>query len=297
MACPLCLNHEKTESYLPSTFFNNKRFDYIRCTLCQTVYINPIPTDEDYLAMYSSSYQSGADLTIHGDPETKQSGLRYCYQNQWDMITKWVQSPVILDYGCGSANFLFNSIQRGFHCDGAEYNPSLVAELKAAIPQANFYTIDEVFMGIIPRTYNVIRMSNVFEHLVDPVSVMSQLKNLLTEDGIILVEGPIEDNRNIAFLFRKTNFKLKKLFKNKHMESHPPYHVIYTNSKNQIQFFEKLGFEKLHYEVSESEWPFPDLSQVNSLTDYFKNLIARFSIRISHLFSSWGNTFMYVGKK
>ena len=191
--CPFCESKDLSFSYLPSTFFNNKRFDYFKCKNCKLHYVSPFPSQEDFEVIYPPSYQSGVNAEICLDPYKKISGIRFSYGEQFDLITKYAPGKKILDYGCGAANFIINARHHGFACDGAEYNPNHIAILKKEIPGSNFYTIEEFFKDDSTR-YDVIRMSNVLEHLTNPREVTEKLISKLNPNGLLLVEGPIETN-------------------------------------------------------------------------------------------------------
>lgn len=297
MACQLCNEVKYNISYLPSTRFNDKIFEYRGCASCKLIYLYPLPTPDDYLKMYPPQYQNGIDDRLQINPEKKLPGLRFSYQVHWDLINRYKPNGRILDYGCGSANFIVNSLSKGYICDGAEYNPTHVEILNSNNSNAKFYQIEDILTQKIEARYDVIRLSNVFEHLDKPIEVIDSLKKLLNEDGIFLIEGPLENNPNLAWWIRKFYFKIKKKVAKNKLETHAPTHIIFTNATNQKTFFEKAGLIELYFEVTESEWPFPSKEFVKTKGDRIKNYIARLSMVTSNLFKNKGNTFIYVGRK
>jgi 2-polyprenyl-3-methyl-5-hydroxy-6-metoxy-1,4-benzoquinol methylase len=296
--CPFCLSEQYSSSYLPDTFFNGKLFKYIKCKNCHLIYVNPLPKTDDYAAMYPPSYQSGINHEVLSDPNKKLPGLRFSYQKHFELIHKFSPSKKILDYGCGQANFLINAIHHGFECDGTEYNLQHIEILKKEIPKSAFYSIEE-FISTNDLHYDVIRLSNVLEHLENPKTIIEKLILKLNDNGLLLVEGPIETNFSIALLFRKLYFKSRKLLQENWTVNHPPTHLLFSNAKNQRDFFSNFTLTDLHFEIMESEWPFPEKPEdVKSFGAMFKYCIAKLSIVFSMLlFSKWGNTFIYVGRK
>jgi 2-polyprenyl-3-methyl-5-hydroxy-6-metoxy-1,4-benzoquinol methylase len=296
--CLFCSSEEYGNSYLPDTFFNGRTFRYVKCKNCRLIYIDPLPSAADYAAMYPISYQSGINTWLLPVPFKKLPGLRFSYGKQFELIRKFSSGKKILDYGCGQANFLINAKHHGFECDGTEYNPIHIALLKKEIRNSQFYTINE-FLSKSTSSYDVIRLSNVLEHLDNPNEIIEKLIEKLNSGGLLLVEGPIETNFSLALLFRQIYFLARKYIQPGRIANHPPTHLIFSNTKNQKIFLKKFNMQELHYEVGESEWPFPEnLKEVISLSSLFKYCIARLSIFISIFsFSKWGNTFIYVGKK
>lgn len=293
--CPFCSSSESKPSYLPDTFFNNKNFTYIQCKNCNLIYLNPFPTLEDYIVMYPPTYQSGINTEIIENE--KLAGLRFPYSKHFELIDKFSPGKKILDYGCGSANFVLNALKKGYECDGVEYNPAHVNILKKEIPAGNFYLIDG-FLKSTTLKYDVIRLSNVLEHLENPNEIIQILISKLNPKGILLVEGPIETNFNLAFLFRRTYFQLYKFINKNRKASHPPTHIFFSNAVNQQEFFKQNNLHKLHFEVTECEWPFPEnFNEVKSVGAFFKWIIAKKSKLLSRFNKNWGNTFIYIGKK
>lgn len=297
MACPYCRDNKYGSYFLPSTLYNNKLFKYVKCKGCGVVYVNPLPDDTDYDKMYPTGYQSGLDKTILTDLYKKLPGLRFSYGYQFDLINKVVgKKAEILDYGCGNANFIVNAMQAGFICDGAEFNPDHVNILKQNFSQASFFTINEI-LATNDKKYDVIRLSNVLEHLDNPNLVMVNLISKLKTKGILLIEGPVECNRNLAFFTRKVYFKLMNLIRGEYQASHAPTHITFTNANNQLEFFNKLKLDCVEYKITEAEWPYPDSFSTPGLGAKVKYCIARISIFLSSFSKSSGNTFIYAGRR
>ncbi|HEX8515669.1 MAG TPA: class I SAM-dependent methyltransferase [Bacteroidia bacterium] len=298
MPCPYCNHSGSSKSYLPSTGFNDKIFRYVKCDNCEVVYITPLPEQSDYYKMYPPDYQQGVDRTILPDPYKKLSGLRFSYGVQFDLIKKHFKgSPRMLDYGCGNANFLLNASAHGFTCDGVEFNQEHVDILKKEIPTSKFYTINE-FLNSPQVTYDIIRLSNVLEHLDTPVETIRAIVGKLNPGGLLLIEGPIEMNTNLAMLSRKLYFKLKNISKGGYIADHTPTHITFTNSTNQLRFFSQFELLPLEFKTQESPWPYPNsFSSASGVGGKVKALIAKISIFVSSSFTGWGNTFIYVGRK
>jgi 2-polyprenyl-3-methyl-5-hydroxy-6-metoxy-1,4-benzoquinol methylase len=259
--------------------------------------VDPRPDANDYDKMYPPDYQSGVDKTIH-DSTKKLPGLRISYGFQFDLIKKHSGPKAkILDYGCGNANFIVNALHHNFACDGAEFNEEHVTILRREIPDGNFYTIPEILNNPECR-YDVIRLSNVLEHLDKPNEIVAALVSKLNDKGLLLVEGPVEYNSNLAFLTRKIYFKSMNLLRGGYIADHAPTHITFTNSQNQLAFFSKFGLEKLEYKITESAWPYPEsFSEAPGMGNKLKALIAKISKGLSSLMKNKGNTFLYAGRK
>lgn len=295
MHCIFCNSDQVKTSYLPSTYFNNKTFDYLKCKNCQLIFISPLPNEDDLLKMYPPSYQDGVDFSILKQPYKKLIGLRFSYGYQFDQLKELNIQGKMIDVGCGNAHFLVNAKDNGLHFNGAEFNPKHVDILKIELPDHDFYTIDELLNS--DEKFDLIRLSNVFEHFTDPKATMLKLKEKLNKNGYFLIEGPIETNFNLALQFRKFYFRLRKRLNSNYKASHTPTHIVFTNRKNQKQFFKDLGLKEHLFTINEAEWPFPqNLKAAKGVVQKLNVLVARTSMFLSKFNKQWGNTFLYIGK-
>ncbi|MFT6166284.1 MAG: 2-polyprenyl-3-methyl-5-hydroxy-6-metoxy-1,4-benzoquinol methylase [Vicingaceae bacterium] len=245
--------------------------------------------------MYPTSYQAGIDPTILDNPYKKLIGLRYSYGYQFDLLKEIKFTGKMVDFGCGAANFLINCNHAGFSCDGVEFNPKHVEVLKEEIPKSNIYTVEDFFRS--DEKFDIIRLSNVFEHFTDPKQMMNQLKTKLNSGGYFLIEGPIEMNFNLAKQFRKVYFSLRKRLNNSYVARHTPTHIVFTNKENQLTFFKDLNLEQVHFNISEAEWPFPSsFASASGTIGKINYIIAQISILVSGWNKNFGNTFIYIGK-
>jgi SAM-dependent methyltransferase len=301
MHCPFCKEAAAKSTTFPVIVFNRKEFRYIRCVACKLVYLDRFPDADDYNAMYPPSYQqNGVEAVIVTDPFVKLPGLRFSYGYQFELIRKFAGGKAnILDHGCGNGHFLANALHQGFTCDGSEYNPEYIPVLETHFTNSRFYTIEQVLAAGFDRKYNVIRLSNVLEHLTEPLEVIRQLSKCLAPGGIMLVEGPVEENFSLAAAFRKFYFRIAKLVRPRRTVTDPPYHILLSDARNQRQFFKDCGLTELHYAVAEDPWPFPaSLQEAKGLQQKISWLIGRLSLSVTRLIGKgWGNIFIYAGKK
>lgn len=305
--CLHCNSNSWIPSHLPSTVFCQKEFSYLKCSNCGIIQISPIPNQEDLLNIYPTSYQAGFDPADGHDPNKKMLGLRIPYTKQWDLMGLHGKSEkqtwpstykplTVVDFGCGNGHFIASTRQyTGQHIIGVEFNPQHVEVLKAEDPKGEYYTVEEIFTTQFLEKVDVIRMSNVWEHFTDPDKFMRSILATLKPNGTLVVEGPIETNPNIAYWFRKYAFLLKKRLNPNWKASHVPTHILFTNAKIQKAVFNKLNLKQEYWKVTEAEWPFP--AQPKNLKQLPLWLVARFSMLKSKFIPSWGNTFVYVGRK
>ena len=282
--CLFCGSNTTKNTCFEDTIFNEKAFSYLQCKQCGLIYVNPLPTLEDYIKMYPVEYQ--------GDIKTE-------YSNEYDSLIRKIKKIApgnkLLDYGCGNGRFIVEAMAHDFEVSGVEFSSDLVQALQNHFPKVQLYEVDTFFEK--NQYFDVIFMSNVLEHLRNPKEIIHKLTQCLHQDGIFVLEGPIENNFNLALIFRKLIFGARKFLLNKSVD-HAPRHIFYSNKKNQKSFLEHCGLETLDYNVFESSWPFPrNPSQCKTVRQKIMYHIANLSIQLSKSNRNWGNIFLYIGKQ
>jgi SAM-dependent methyltransferase len=200
----------------------------------------------------------------------------------------------VLDFGCGGGRFLVNAIDKGYQVTGVDFGDELIGHLQVAYPEAQFQEINTFYEQ--SECYDVIFVSNVFEHLTNPVEVLHKLSQRLHPNGILVVDGPIENNFTLAGAFRKTLFGIRK--KMGKVVYHAPTHIFYSNATNQKAFFEQSGLSTLLYQLVEGAWPFPSQWQTaNGLKAKCFYIVAKISQTLGICIPNSGNVFYYIGRK
>ena len=289
MPCLYCESTLATTPVFPTTtIFNNKEFGYLQCGQCKLIYIDPIPTKEDYAAMYSDEYHDAFYFASEQPAD---------YNFLLPLLAPYRTTDTMLDYGCGDAGFLRFFQNNNFKCTGAEFTEELVLKLRNKFAGIDFLTIDAFWENNDKKLYNFIHFGDVLEHLEEPISFIKKLsKRLEDEKGLMIFEGPIENNRSLALFCRyATSWVLNKMKPNRKAR-HVPYHITFSNSKNQIAFFERCGLEQVHYSTFEASWPYPE-TFTGGIGRRIQYLIGKVSMGISNMLGTgYGNRFTYIGR-
>lgn len=290
MECLFCGSTDIGKAVIPRpAVFNDKVFSYCRCRNCKLVFINPVPDPGDYQKMYAAEY--------HETFYFKDQAADFSY---WEpVMNKFQGNLTLLDYGCGDGSFLKYFAHQGYKTTGTEYDPSLVRQLSSQNPGVVFSTIPDFWNNSQLTGYNFIHLGDVLEHLEKPRVFLQQLaERLHPEHGVLLVEGPLENNRSFAFMIRYMVSWLTGIVKPGAKASHVPYHITFSTARNQQELFENCGFKTIMYEVFETSWPYPS-QPGKSPGSIAKYLAAKISIFFSRLFPGMhsGNRFRYAGQR
>ena len=137
-------------------------------------------------------YYESEDYISHTD--SRRSLFEKIYQlikqyslNKKVRIIKQYSSPKgrLLDVGAGTGDFLLSSKKRGWQIQGVE--PNLKARKLA--DEKGVHLLEDID-EIANQKFDVITLWHVLEHVPDLESYLTKLKNLLKDDGILLVAVP-----------------------------------------------------------------------------------------------------------
>ncbi|HEX4888119.1 MAG TPA: class I SAM-dependent methyltransferase [Luteibaculaceae bacterium] len=188
--CPLC-KHPNTEPYLTATDFtvSSERFHINRCPNCTALFTQN-PPDESQIGPYYESDQ----YVSHS--ENKSGIINYLYhqvkkfniRKKFNLVSAYTNGINVIDYGCGTGDFLSFCATKGWHAQGYEIND--LARTKAnrnlKITVASPEKLDEYPTG----QANVITLWHVLEHIYPIHSLIKTLKNKLDDNGILVIAVP-----------------------------------------------------------------------------------------------------------
>jgi len=213
--------------------------------------VTPSPSEEEILKFYSNEfytdeYKNFNDSSLEvqlKDKEFFHGKWNDIYENFVEINKKFKNKADILDVGCGWCQALLFFKAKGYNCFG--FDPAIEAveygcKKGLKIKHAGLKTVD-VFEG---RKFDIISLFNVFEHLSDPVIKLKQIKSILNEDGILVIDVPNDFNQ----------FQLagKEMHQLKEWWVQSPIHLNYFSNDSLINLLNKMGFE---VKISESSFP------------------------------------------
>lgn len=94
----------------------------------------------------------------------------------------------ILDYGCGSGEYLCRMKALGNEVVGVEWDPVCVDQLRST--GVDVFVASEVPADEWRGKFDFITLNHVIEHVPDPVGLLGQLKSWLRPGGKVFIETP-----------------------------------------------------------------------------------------------------------
>ncbi len=284
--CPLCNATESEPSWLGATEYRQKKYDYLQCGCCGSLYCSPMPDDETLALMYGDDYQQFFSIeTCHSGDE----GI-----NQVLESLKNREKGVFFDYACGAGVLLKEVSKFGWEAFGLELNVETAEKYSRLNNVKIVSSLEELPDGF---RADVVHLGDVLEHLTDVNSQFPPILDLLKDGGLVIAQGPLEANFNLFFL----GVKLSRQLRNAPNSTMPPYHVSLATIKGQAEFFNRFNLNKITFDVFETAHPAPErigLADLKSprTTAFF--LLRKISQTFSAMASgTMGNRYFYVGIK
>ncbi len=187
--CPVC-NHDTFSPYNSAKDYtvSGEVFTLIQCSACQFIITSPRPAKNSIARYYlSDDYisHSGKSKTLFDKIylTARKFTLKWKHQLIADHST---HAQAILDYGCGTGEFLKHMKNRGWQIEGVE--PAANARTKANEQLGN--AVSETLQTVKLQSFNIITLWHVLEHIHDLNDTIQHLKHLLAKDGKMIIAVP-----------------------------------------------------------------------------------------------------------
>jgi SAM-dependent methyltransferase len=163
------------------TYIEARGYRIAQCRSCGLWFVNPQPTTKELKEFYAA-YDDGEqwrDLEEHFNRGVRRAILRL------------KQSGAVLDIGCGSGNFLRCMKDKGFSAFGIEPSGSGSDYAREAHGVDIYHGMIEDYLAANrERSFDVVTLLNVLEHLTDPARILLELKQVLSPDGVLAIVVP-----------------------------------------------------------------------------------------------------------
>jgi 2-polyprenyl-3-methyl-5-hydroxy-6-metoxy-1,4-benzoquinol methylase len=177
----------------------SESFDYLRCTACDALSIDPVPRGR-LGEIYPDTYYSFSSTKLSLAERIKQALDRRTFARLFAGVQGEALSA--LDVG-GGAGWLLTQAK----AVEPRLTRTQVVDIDASAEAAARAAAHDFFLGRIEdfdtdERFDVILMLNLIEHVDDPVAVLSKVRGLLKPGGRVLIKTPNHDSLD-ARLFRR----------------------------------------------------------------------------------------------
>jgi 2-polyprenyl-3-methyl-5-hydroxy-6-metoxy-1,4-benzoquinol methylase len=190
-SCLVCGNSDQTDQMTVTDHLVSKDdFTLVKCPKCQFRYISDPPSAAGAYRFYDTE-----EYVEHSDNAEGIVNRVYHYARQWMLKYKYrlLESHgakrKLLDFGTGTGYFIQAMKSKGYDVRGIE-----ISEKARSFGIKNFalqlFAPDRLYDKDFEGGYGYITFWHVLEHVYEPHMVLQRLKELMADDGVMIVALP-----------------------------------------------------------------------------------------------------------
>lgn len=141
----------------------------------------------------------------------------------------------LLDVGCAMGFFVELALANGYDAYGFDPSDFAVAEAKNLVGEKRIALATTETVEYPKKSFDVITLFDVFEHLADPQKDIAKLLTWLKDDGIIVIATG--DSQSLA----------AKVFKRRWTFYIPPQHLFFFSRSTLDSFLKRLGLQPVRW--------------------------------------------------
>jgi SAM-dependent methyltransferase len=203
-----------------------------RCSVCGLEQTLPRPLPDDLKQLYETYYNFGGER-----------GTTYTRLREWFFASRlyriWLTldgdgsfhtrngQGRLLDIGCNEGRGLKIYRQNGFSTEGLELNPRAAQVARSA----GFTVYETLLEDFHPATtYDVVVLSNVLEHSLDPKRMLQDVARILEPEGQVWISCPNNESW------------LRRVFGRAWINWHVPFHIVHFSPSTVRELLVETGF-------------------------------------------------------
>jgi len=190
MNCYLCGSEKHTQ--IADRVRDRDDVSVLRCDDCGLVFLSSFDHITKDFYEESKIHKGKTSLDLADWIKTSQADD----ERRFKTFKSFIKGKSLLDFGAGNCNFLFKVDKLAGRTVGIEPEARIRTQLSKSLERDSI-EIYENISELNSARFDIITMFHVIEHLPNPVSIIKQLKSLLTKNGRIIIETP---NSNDALI-------------------------------------------------------------------------------------------------
>jgi 2-polyprenyl-3-methyl-5-hydroxy-6-metoxy-1,4-benzoquinol methylase len=262
--CRICGNfgHNSVYTVREMMFGTREKFDYFECSKCGCLQIVEIPSDiskyyPDNYYSYNYSFDFKAKIKIRlktlalksrhykGKFFKQITAMLADFPSEYQFLSFAIEEKYlsmdkrVLDVGCGSGALLMQMSDMGFtSLQGID------PFLEDDISHGDEILIQKKYINEVKQLYDFIMLNHSFEHMLDPVSILSDIANIISSEGFLLIRIPVAS----SFAWKKYGVNWVQL--------DAPRHIHLHTCESMKFLAEKSGFEIVGIEFDSQAFQF-----------------------------------------
>ena len=229
--CPVCeSNNIKSFLKIKDYSISKEEFQTENCNDCGFLFTNPIPSEETIGPYYESDEYISHSGTQKGVVSKLYHQVRKInLSNKYNTVRSENKGKNILDYGCGTGEFLSYCKERGYQTTGVE--PNETARNHAVNSFGLEVKLPSDLNTLQDNHFDVITLWHVLEHVHQLKETIALLKQKLKDGGTLIIAVP----NHISYD--------AKVFKDKWAAYDVPRHLYHFEPKTMSTLLEQFGFK------------------------------------------------------
>ena len=178
--CPCCGSKAEQTLLCPATFTYGSEHRLLECESCRVSYFSPVPSLADLTTFYSTH---GYEFNPHSQAaRAREISRKYLLGRP---------AGKFLDVGCATG-FLLDAVQKqtGWEVYGVELVEKAVKFANSTLQLNNVLNLDLESAKYPTAYFDVVHISEVLEHVPDPVALLRECRRILKPDGIFFLSLP-----------------------------------------------------------------------------------------------------------
>lgn len=230
VSCPLCNKDKYREIHR-----ERGALKIVRCLHCGLIYVNPrLKKPDEVYRGDADKYFKEARLIFEGKAQHHRDQN---YLQDLKIIYRYKPSGNFLDIGTNMGFFLRKAKDWHWHLWGVE--PSLaLSEIARRYFGLNVKTAFLEEAGFEDDIFDIISMTDVFEHISEPGKILKEIQRILKSNGILFIKVP-------NGLFNLFKFQVARITKK--LEDYDLFdsyeHVVHYSEMTLRNTLEKYGFK------------------------------------------------------
>jgi 2-polyprenyl-3-methyl-5-hydroxy-6-metoxy-1,4-benzoquinol methylase len=222
-------------------------FDIRQCSQCRLEQTDPILSSEDLAATYER-YYNFRQTDTSGYTRRRHQVIGLGLYRLWvrvdgdiSFVLRSGSERLLLDVGCNEGRNLGFYRAGGFAAEGIETNPVAAATARRLGHTVHIGTLSDLERS--SQRYDVVVLSNVLEHVVDPLAMLTSARNILKPGGEVWVSCPNADST------------ARRVFGRYWINWHPPFHITHLTAATLATLLHSAGFEVTeNHTISPALW-------------------------------------------
>ncbi|WP_167784675.1 class I SAM-dependent methyltransferase [Ramlibacter rhizophilus] len=167
----------------------------VSCNGCGLGRIDPMPTESEleqwYESRYRQAYKGCEQPRMHYVLRAARNALdRYQWLLHRQLLRENGPSLRTLDIGSSSGEFVSLMVHKGHDAHGVEPHRGYAEYAQSMGLQVANGSLSSTLQAHAGKSFDLVTMFHVLEHLADPVSALRRIGACLKEDGILFIEVP-----------------------------------------------------------------------------------------------------------